>query len=51
MKKDQIRKGRLGTERSRQVLRYLSSMEADRWIGEADILVDMAHLPDRKSVV
>jgi len=44
MKKDQIRKGRLGTERSRQVLRYLSSMEADRWIGEADILVDMAHL-------
>jgi argininosuccinate lyase len=44
MKKDQIRKGRLAGERSRQVLRYLSSMEADRWIGEADILVDMAHV-------
>jgi argininosuccinate lyase len=44
MKKDQIRKGRLAGERTRQVLRYLSSMEADRWIGEADILVDMAHL-------
>jgi len=44
MLKDQIRRGRLGAKRGRGVPRFLSSMEADRWIAEADVLVDMAHL-------
>ncbi|MDD1667712.1 MAG: argininosuccinate lyase [Methanomicrobiales archaeon] len=44
MLKDQIRRGRLGAERGCGVSRFLSSMEADRWIAEADVLVDMAHL-------
>jgi argininosuccinate lyase len=44
MKADQIRRGRLGAERGCGVSRFLSSMEADRWIAEADVLVDIAHL-------
>ncbi|HMK16448.1 MAG TPA: argininosuccinate lyase, partial [Methanomicrobiales archaeon] len=44
MKSDQIRRGRLGAERGCGVSRFLSSMEADRRIAEADVLVDMAHL-------
>lgn len=44
MQKDQIRQGRLADERSPEVIRFLSSMEADHWIAGADILVDMAHL-------
>jgi argininosuccinate lyase len=44
MKADQIRRGRLGADRGCGVSRFLSSMEADRWIAEADVLVDMAHL-------
>jgi argininosuccinate lyase len=44
MLKDQIRRGRLGAERGYGVSRFLSSMEADRWIAEADVHVDMAHL-------
>jgi argininosuccinate lyase len=44
MKADQMRRGRLGAERGCGVSRFLSSMEADRWIAEADVLVDMAHL-------
>ncbi|MDD1674084.1 MAG: argininosuccinate lyase [Methanomicrobiales archaeon] len=40
---DQIRAGRLGGVRDEQLLRYLSSMDADRWIAEADVLVDIAH--------
>jgi argininosuccinate lyase len=44
MKEDRIRRGRLGKERGRGVSHFLSSMEADRWIAEADVLVDMAHL-------
>jgi argininosuccinate lyase len=44
MKADQIRRGRLGAERGCGISRFLSSMEADRWIAEADVLVDMAHL-------
>jgi argininosuccinate lyase len=44
MERDRIRVGRLPGERSREVAEFLSSMEADRWIAEADILVDIAHL-------
>ncbi|MDD1659066.1 MAG: argininosuccinate lyase, partial [Methanomicrobiales archaeon] len=44
MHEDQIRRGRLGGERGCDVSRFLSSMEADRKIAEADIQVDMAHL-------
>jgi argininosuccinate lyase len=44
MHEDQIRRGRLGGERGCEVSRFLSSMDADRMIAEADILVDMAHL-------
>jgi argininosuccinate lyase len=44
MHEDQIRRGRLGGERECDVSRFLSSMEADRKIADADIQVDMAHL-------
>ncbi|NYT05812.1 MAG: argininosuccinate lyase, partial [Methanomicrobiales archaeon] len=44
MQGDPLRKGRLGTERPREVAEFLSSMAADRWIARADILVDIAHL-------
>ncbi|RXE56012.1 argininosuccinate lyase [Methanoculleus taiwanensis] len=44
MQKDQIRQGRLAGDRSGAILHFLASMEADRWIAEADLLVDMAHL-------
>jgi argininosuccinate lyase len=44
MQEDRIRRGRLGGERGCEVSRLLSSMEADRMIAEADVLVDMAHL-------
>lgn len=41
---DPLRTGRLGDARPPQVMEFLSSMEADRWIADADILVDIAHL-------
>jgi argininosuccinate lyase len=44
MQEDRIRRGRLGGERGCDVSRFLSSMEADRRIAQADVLVDMAHL-------
>jgi argininosuccinate lyase len=44
MRTDQIRQGRLSGERSDNVMHFLASMDADRWIAEADLLVDMAHL-------
>ena len=44
MRSDQIRQGRLTGERSANLEHFLASMEADRWIAEADLLVDMAHL-------
>ncbi|MDN7024221.1 argininosuccinate lyase [Methanoculleus sp. FWC-SCC1] len=44
MQKDQIRQGRLAGDRSEAILHFLASMDADRWIAEADLLVDMAHL-------
>lgn len=44
MSKDPLRGGRLGDGRPPEVWNYLSSREADRFIGDADILVDIAHL-------
>ncbi|MCK4269632.1 MAG: argininosuccinate lyase, partial [Methanogenium sp.] len=44
MKGDPLRKGRLGGERPQEVMEFLSSMGADRWIGRADLIVDIAHL-------
>ncbi|MBC2764373.1 MAG: argininosuccinate lyase [ANME-2 cluster archaeon] len=39
-----LRRGRLGSEQEADVLDYLSSMDADRMIFDADLLVDMAHV-------
>jgi argininosuccinate lyase len=44
MTKDPLRGGRLGDSRPSEVWDYLSSMEADRFIGMADVSVDIAHL-------
>jgi len=44
LSRDRIREGRLSGERGGNVAAYLSSMEADRRIGRADIMVDIAHL-------
>ncbi|MDG6257167.1 MAG: argininosuccinate lyase [Methanomicrobiaceae archaeon] len=41
---DHLRKGRLGDVRPPEVAEFLSSMETDRWIADADIFVDIAHL-------
>jgi argininosuccinate lyase len=38
-----LRRGRLEATQNEEILRYTSSMEADRWIFDADILVDLAH--------
>jgi argininosuccinate lyase len=44
MRKDVVRLGRLTGERSGEMMRFLSSMQADRCIADADILVDIAHI-------
>jgi argininosuccinate lyase len=44
MQGDPLRTGRLGSGRPDPVAEFLSSMAADRWIAEADVLVDIAHL-------
>ena len=41
---DQIRKGRLGGDRSNAVAEFLSSAAADRRIAYCDLRVDMAHI-------
>ena len=38
-----LRRGRLEAAQDEEILRYTSSMEADRWIFNADIAVDLAH--------
>lgn len=38
-----LRRGRLDAAPDKEILNYTSSMEADRWIFDADILVDLAH--------
>ena len=42
--KDVVRRGRLAGERTGEMTHFLSSMNADRCIADADILVDMAHV-------
>lgn len=44
MSKDPLRGGRLGDGRPSEVWEYLSSKDADKFIGESDILVDIGHL-------
>jgi argininosuccinate lyase len=44
MRTDVVRKGRLKDERDSGTLPFLSSMQADRQIAHADILVDIAHV-------
>jgi len=44
MRTDVIRLGRLSGERTVKMMQFLSSMRADRWIADADVLVDIAHV-------
>src|SRR5512145_2794150 len=44
MRTDVVRKGRLSGRRTGGMMHFLSSMEADRHIADADILVDIAHV-------
>jgi argininosuccinate lyase len=44
MQEDVVRRGRLSGERTREIQQFLSSMDADRSIAGADLLVDIAHL-------
>ncbi|GAB7017023.1 argininosuccinate lyase [Methanogenium cariaci] len=44
MSSDPVRRGRLAGGRPAEVAAFLSSMDADRWIADADIRVDIAHL-------
>ncbi|MFA6331489.1 MAG: lyase family protein, partial [Methanoregula sp.] len=44
MRKDVVRQGRLSGTRSAEMVRFLSSMQADRHIARADLLVDIAHV-------
>ena len=44
MQEDVVRRGRLSGERAPGIKQFLSSMDADRSIAEADLLVDIAHL-------
>jgi argininosuccinate lyase len=44
MNRDVVRRGRLAGERTGDMMQFLSSMEADRHIADADVLVDIAHV-------
>ena len=44
MQTDVVRLGRLTDKRSGEMMHFLSSMQADRHIADADILVDIAHV-------
>jgi len=44
MQNDFVRLGRLSGERTGDTMHFLSSMRADRYIANADILVDIAHV-------
>jgi len=44
MRTDVVRLGRLSGERTGEMMRFLSSMRADRCIADADVLVDIAHV-------
>ncbi|HJH29672.1 MAG TPA: argininosuccinate lyase [Methanosarcinaceae archaeon] len=43
MSSDILRRGRLATAPDEEITNFTSSMDADKWIFEADIAVDMAH--------
>jgi argininosuccinate lyase len=44
MRNDVVRRGRLAGERSGEMMQFLSSMEADQQIADADVLIDIAHV-------
>jgi argininosuccinate lyase len=44
MRRDVVRLGRLSGERTGEMMHFLSSMRSDRYIADADILVDLAHV-------
>jgi argininosuccinate lyase len=44
MRNDVVRRGRLAGERTGEMMQFLSSMEADQHIADADVLVDIAHV-------
>ncbi|HVN73881.1 MAG TPA: argininosuccinate lyase [Methanoregula sp.] len=44
MRTDVVRLGRLSGERTGEMMKFLSSMRADRCIADADVLVDIAHV-------
>ncbi|MCK9581422.1 MAG: argininosuccinate lyase [Methanoregula sp.] len=44
MRTDVVRLGRLSGKRTGEMMHFLSSMEADRHIADADVLVDIAHV-------
>jgi argininosuccinate lyase len=44
MRTDVVRRGRLSGERTGDMMHFLSSMQADRHIADADLLVDIAHV-------
>jgi len=43
MSSDILRRGRLATAPDEEIIKFTSSMDADKWIFEADIAVDLAH--------
>ncbi|MDD1697971.1 MAG: argininosuccinate lyase [Methanoregula sp.] len=44
MRTDVVRLGRLSGERTGEMMHFLSSMRSDRYIADADLLVDLAHV-------
>ena len=44
MRTDVVRLGRLSGERTGEMMHFLSSMRSDRYIADADVLVDLAHV-------
>jgi len=53
MRTDVVRLGRLSGERTGEMMKFLSSMRADRCIADADVLVDLAHvlMLDRQKII
>jgi len=50
---DILRRGRLASVPDEEIINFTSSMNADKWIFKADILVDLAHtimLKERKII-
>ena len=53
MRTDVVRAGRLSGARTGEMMHFLSSMQADRYIADADLLVDIAHvlMLDRQKII